>query len=194
MSHIPYPEEGEIDEETRQALESLPPLNIVKMFAGAPAAFRPLTDLGQAVLLHAELDAQLRQVAVLTIARVTGSEYERVQHENVALLVGVHEEVIEALRVGETGPLSRDQELIARFAEDVARNVGADPGLTAQVLELLGRRQTMELVVCCAYYSAVARIIETCGVQVEDEVPSASFTQADTDPGRWGHLERGSRW
>lgn len=189
MSHIPYPDENEIDDQTKRILESLPPLNIVKMFAGAPAAFKPLTDLGQAVLLHAELDARLRQVAVLTVARVTGSEYERVQHENVAELVGLHEDAIKALGAGETGPLTESQELVARYAEDIALNVGADPALTARLTDLLGRQQTMELIVCCAYYSAVARIIETCGVKVEDEVPSASFTAADTDPGRWGHLE-----
>lgn len=185
MSHIPYPDETELDEQSRQILASLPPLNIVRMFAGAPAALKPLTDLGQAVLLHAELDAQLRQVAVLTIARVTNSEYERVQHENVARVVGLHDEVIEALHAGTDGPLDERQRLISRYAEQIALDVEADPELTARVLALLGRRQTTELVVCCAYYCAVARIIATCGVRVEDEVPSASFTPADADPGRW---------
>lgn len=189
MSHIPYPEESELDDESRRILEALPPLNIVRMFAGAPAALKPLTDLGAAILLHAELDAQLRQVAVLTIARVTRSEYERVQHENVARVVGLSDEVIDALREGDTGPLGEDQRLISLYAEQIAVDVEADPATTARVLERLGRRQTTELVVCCAYYSAVARIIATCGVRVEDEVPSAAFTHADTDPGRWGHLD-----
>jgi len=189
MSHIPYPEEAELDDESRRILASLPPLNIVRMFAGAPAALKPLTDLGAAVLLHAELDAQLRQVAVLTIARVTESEYERVQHENVARVVGLSDEVIDAVRAGDPGPLDATQRLVERYAEQIAVDVEADAALTAELLKLLGRRQTTELVVCCAYYSAVARIIATCGVKVEDEVPSASFTAADTDPGRWGHLD-----
>lgn len=50
---------------------------------------------------------------------------------------------------------------------------------------MLGRRQTTELVVCCAYYCAVARIIATCGVRVEERTPTAAFTPADADPGRW---------
>lgn len=187
MSHIPYPQEAELDEGSRRILESLPPLNIVRMFAGAPAALKPLTDLGAAILLHAELDARIRQVAVLTIARVTECEYERVQHENVARVVGLSDEVIEALAAGDDRPLSAEYRLIARYAEQIALNVRADPALTAEVLEMIGRRHTTELVVCCGYYSAVARIIETCGVKVEDEVPSASFTPADADPGRWGH-------
>lgn len=189
MSHIPYPQDADLDEGSREILASLPPLNIVRMFAGAPAALKPLTDLGQAVLLHAELDAQLRQVAVLTIARVTRSEYERVQHENVARVVGLSDDVIEALRAGERERLSAEQQLVSQFAEQIAEDVEADPAVTARVLDLLGRRQATELVVCCAYYSAVARIIATCGVEVEDEVPSASFTHHDTDPGRWGRLD-----
>lgn len=185
MSHIPYPEDAELDEGSLRILETLPPLNIIRMFAGAPAALKPLTDLGQAVLLHADLDARLRQIAVLTIARVTESEYERVQHENVARVVGLHDDVIEALRAGEVEPLSPAQRLIATYAEQIAVDVEADPELTREVLGLLGRRQTTELVVCCDYYCAVARIIATCGVTVEERTPTAAFTPADADPGRW---------
>ncbi len=46
MSRIPYPTDSELGDDARAILAALPPLNIVRMFAGAPAALRPLTDLG----------------------------------------------------------------------------------------------------------------------------------------------------
>ena len=38
MSHIPYPEDAELDEGSLRILETLPPLYIIRLFAGAPAA------------------------------------------------------------------------------------------------------------------------------------------------------------
>ncbi|HWH43895.1 MAG TPA: carboxymuconolactone decarboxylase family protein [Thermoleophilaceae bacterium] len=181
MSRIPYPADEDLDDDARELLGALPPLNIVRMFANAPAALRPLVELGQANLLHAELDARLRQIAILSVARDTGSEYERAQHENVSRAVGVADEDIEAAVNGDLDALDPDARLVARFATAVARDVDAGDELTAAVLDLLGRRQATELVVCCAYYSAVARIIATCGVEVEETLPTAGIDADD-----WG--------
>ena len=49
-----------------------------------------------------------------------------------------------------------------------------------RTIDRLGRRQTTELVIVCAFYSAVARIIETCGVELEEHLPTD-----DIDPGEW---------
>ena len=187
MSRIPYPTDSELGDDARAILAALPPLNIVRMFAGAPAALRPLTDLGQAILLHSELDPRLRQIAILTVARTTGSSYERAQHENVSRAVGMPEIEIRAVIAGDLEALEAPAQLVARFAEEIVRGVEAGEDTTAAVLELLGRRQATELVVCCAYYSAVARIIATCGVELEDTLPTAGL-----DPDAWGERDGGS--
>lgn len=177
---IPYPTDAELDESARAILAGLPPLNVVRMFANAPAALRPLTELGAANLLHAQLDPRLRQLAILTVARVTGSDYERAQHENVSRLVGVPEAEIEAVLAGDLSALDEPARLVARFAEEITRGVDAGEDLTSAILERLGPRQSTELIVCCAYYGAVARIIATCGVELEDELPTANI-----DPDDW---------
>ncbi len=181
MSRIPYPAEAELDDDARAILAGLPPLNVVRMFAGAPASLRPLTDLGRAILLQSELDSRLRQIAILTVARTTESVYERAQHENVSRGVGVSDADIAAASGGDLDALDHEARLVAEFAAAIALEVKAGDDLTAAVLELLGRRQATELVVCCAFYCAVARIIATCGVEVEDILPSAGI-----DPDEWG--------
>jgi len=173
VTRIPYPGDAELDDEARAILGALPPLNIVRMFAGAPASLKPLTDLGQAILLGSELDPRLREIAILSVARATGSSYERAQHEEICRAIGMTEADIAAASSGDLDALDADAVLVARFAEAVARDVDAGDDLTGAVLELLGRRQATELVVCCAYYSAVARIIATCGVQVEEGGPAS---------------------
>jgi 4-carboxymuconolactone decarboxylase len=180
MPRIPYPTDDELTPEAKELLGRLPPLNIIRMFAGAPAALQPLTDLGQAILLHAELDPQLREIAILAVARASGSEYEGKQHENICRLIGMEEAEIRAAADGDVEALEGDRQLVWRFGDQIAREVRADAGLTAQVVQRLGRRPATELVVACAYYSAVARVIETCGVELEDRLPTA-----DIDPGDW---------
>lgn len=187
MSRIPYPTDAELDDDARAILAALPALNVVRMFAGAPAALRPLTDLGQAILLHSQLDPRLRQIAILSVAHATGSTYERAQHEEVSRAVGVSDAEIEAASDNQLEALPEDAQLGARFAAAIASDVSADEQLTTAVLELLGRRQATELVVCCAFYCAVARIIATCGVEVEDAVPTAGI-----DPQAWAAGETDS--
>ena len=84
MPRIPYPGDEELDDEARELLAKLPPLNVMRMFAGAPASMRPLVELGSSILLHSELDPRLRELAILAVAHATGSEYERFQHEALA--------------------------------------------------------------------------------------------------------------
>ncbi|MGQ0837568.1 carboxymuconolactone decarboxylase family protein [Actinokineospora sp.] len=182
MSRVPYPPDAEIDEAAHAVLATLPPLNVVRMFAGAPAALLPLTDLGQAILLRAGLDPKLRQIAILTVARVTESAYERAQHEQLSRMVGLTEDEIRAASAGDLDALDDDSRLVARFAAEITRDVRAGDETTAAVLDRLGRQSTTELVICCAYYCAVARIIATCGVELEAELPTANTTLEDWTP------------
>lgn len=179
MSRIPYPAQDEIGEDARELLDKLPPLNVTRMFAGAPASLRPLLELGRSILLESELDPRLRELAILAVAHATASDYERFQHEAIARTLAVPEAEIEAIAVGQYIDLDPDARLIATFADEVARNGIATEERTQAILELLGRRQATELVVCCAYYSAVARIIATCGVELEEVSPVAAFNADD---------------
>lgn len=181
VSRIPYPVDDDLDAEARALLAELPALNVTRMFAGAPASFRPLVELGRSILLESELDNRLRELAILAVAHATASDYERFQHEALSRALEIPESELEAIAAGRYEDLDPEARLIAVFAEEIARDGVATEEQTAAVLELLGRRQATELVVCCAYYSAVARIIATCGVEMEDVSPVAGVTAADAE-------------
>ena len=159
----------------------MPPLNVTRMFAGAPASLRPMLDLGRSILLESELDPRLRELAILAVAHATGSEYERFQHEALSRAMGIPDAELEAIANGAPEDLDDEARLIVEFSEEVARDGEASEANTAAVLELLGRRQATELVVCCAYYSMVARVIATCGVELEDVSPVDGITAGDAD-------------
>lgn len=175
MPRIPYPTEDELEPEARERMANLPPLNLIRMFANAPTALGPLTDLGQAILLQSELDPRLREVAILAVARACDSEYERLQHENICRAIGMNEEEIRAAADQNPEALDEEARLIWTFADQIATSVRADEELTAQVVAKLGRRQTTELVIACAFYSAMGRIIETTGVELEETLPTENI-------------------
>jgi len=89
------------------------------------------------------------------------------------------EDEIRAAADGNHDALDDEARLVWRFASQIASDVRADEDVTAKILERFGRRQATELVIACAYYSAVARVIETCGVQFEDHLPTADIDPDD---------------
>jgi len=94
---IPPAEESSLSDETKKVLASLPPLNLFKVLANAPASFRPFLELGGAILFKSEFDARKREIAILRVAHVTRSNYEWVQHVALARHAGVTNEEIEKI-------------------------------------------------------------------------------------------------
>jgi len=178
MSRIPYTPEDELDDDARELLSALPPFNLARMLAGAPTTLRPFLGLGAAILQRCELDPRLRELAILQVAHCTGATYERVQHEEIARGIGIPECDIESLRSGTLKAFDDDARLVLRAAEEITREIRASDATLAKLLERLGRRQTLELIVTVAYYSAVARVLETTGVELEAELPAATIATA----------------
>lgn len=182
MPRIPYPQDDELDDEAQARLAALPPLNVMRMMAGAPAAFGPLADLGSAILLASELDPRLREIAILTVGRVSGSAYEVAQHVELSRAIGMDEAEIQAAVAGDMAGLADDDaRLVACAAQEITRDVRASDEVVAELLERFGRRVAMEVVVCAAYYNAVARILETTGVELEDDLPWAGLRRRYVD-------------
>ena len=92
MARIPYPNVEDLPEKVRTAAEKLPPLNIMRMFLNAPTNALPLLSFGQSILTKQELDAHLRELAILRVAHLTGANYEWIQHVPIAKETGVTDE------------------------------------------------------------------------------------------------------
>ena len=73
------------------------PLNIFRTLAHAETCLRPALRLGQAILTRQELDAVLRELAILRVAQLTGAQYEWVQHVAIGRAVGVTGDQVAAL-------------------------------------------------------------------------------------------------
>jgi len=165
---IPLPADAELGPEAREVLASMPPLNIFRMLALAPANLKPFFDWGISLLFQTELDARLREIAILRVAHVTRSKYEWTQHATIARRVGVSEEEI-AAAAGDVSRLDADGQLVCRVAEEISRDVRLSDDALRRILDRFGRRQAVELILNCSHFNMVSRILESTRVELEAE-------------------------
>jgi alkylhydroperoxidase family enzyme len=169
---LPLPDDADLDPESREILAKLPPLNVFRMWANAPASFRPLVEFAFSLLAASEFDARKREIAILRVAHATRASYEWFQHVIVAKRVGVTDGEIE--KIGVDGPVTElDEEgnLLCRVADEISNEVRLSDDALQQILDRYGTRQATELILCVSYFNLLSRFLESTRVELEEESP-----------------------
>lgn len=176
MARLPYVDPDKAPEPVREALERVPPINIFRMIANAETAFRPWLAFGGALLSSLELDARLRELVILHVGRLSGAEYEWVQHVPIARAVGASEEDVAAIERGELDAdcLGADVHAALRFTTEVVHDVRASDEALAAVREHLSPRAVVELLLVIGQYMMVARVAETAGIEIDEGGPAVA--------------------
>jgi 4-carboxymuconolactone decarboxylase len=187
MALVPYADEDPQDERVRAVLERLPEprINLFTMLANAPALIGPTLRLGEAILTKSDLDVVLRELAILHTARITGTEYEWVQHEAIARLVGIDEEKIRAVERGETGgePFEPRESLALAIVAEVLAGGTPSAKLVARGEAELGRAQLLELLIVTGYYAMLGGVMRAVRLDV-DSVLEKGMLDRDRLSGR----------
>ena len=169
---IPLPDDADLDAESLEILAKLPPLNVFRMMANAPASFRSLIEFAFSLLVTSEFDARKREIAILRVAHVTHASYEWFQHVIVAKRVGVTDQEIE--KIGVNGPvvgLDEEGNLLCRVADEISNEVRLGDDALQQILDRYGTRQATELILCVSYFNLLSRFLESTRVELEEESP-----------------------
>ena len=174
MARLPYLNREDLPEADREVFDRLveerktPVGNIFRMLAHTPKLLRRFLALGGELRNGTALDPTLRELALMTVGRLTGAEYEFTHHWSRALRVGVSREQLEHLDEFETSSLFNDQErLVMRYALEATMNVRVSDATFEALRKSLDTRRLMELVQNVAFYNMVVRILVPLGVEVE---------------------------
>ena len=171
MSRIPY---FEVESATGKHAEFLgklkPHLNIYRVLANSEAGLKGFIRMGNALLYRCELDAGLRELAILRVGRLSRAAYEVFQHERIAREVGVADDKIAALRDAtiEAPAFTDHEKAVLRYTDDVVRNVRASDKTLKAVQAILTPGALVELTLTIGYYMMVCRFLESMGVDGED--------------------------
>ncbi len=176
-ARVPYLNREDLPEADRQIFDNLvaergPPVgNIFRALANTPNLLRRFLGLGGELRNKTALDPQLRELAILTVGRLTGAEYEFVHHWNIACRAGVAREKLEALAGFEKSPVFTDHErAVIRYAVEATSNVKVSDPTWNALKAFLDTRRVMELVQNVAFYNMVVRVLVPIGVELEPGV------------------------
>ncbi len=170
MPRIRYPDVDALHPKVRSALDALPaPLNIFRISTLAERNFEPMMRLGGTILSRQQLPGNLRELAILRVARLSGAEYEWVQHVPIAEMVGCTKEQIEALHRGHAAAACFDEKerAVLDFTDEVLRDVRPSDESLAKLKQHCPDREVMELTIAIGFYMLMARIMEVSGIELE---------------------------
>ncbi|HTQ12713.1 MAG TPA: carboxymuconolactone decarboxylase family protein [Rhizomicrobium sp.] len=184
MPLIPFADVETLPEKAREAFDALPrKLNIFRMWANAPACFVSGMRFGGNILSRQKLSADLRELVILTVARVEGGAYEWVQHVPIALQAGCRKDQIAALEAGrfDGAEFNAREKACLALAVDVIRNVKASKANVKAAQAHFPAQEIVEIILTCGFYMTMARMTETTRVEI-DAPPGV------TVPGNFGRI------
>jgi len=172
MARIDYFDLEQASPSLKAIIGTRPPLNIYRMLAHAGPAAEGALSLGTGLLRENELDDRWRELVIVRVGILCGSDYEVHQHKRLAGKVGVAPEKLEALHDGPESPCFDDQEkAVLRYADQVVWNVKAGDSVFAAVERLLTPRALVELTLTIGYYMLISRLLENFEVDFEQQPP-----------------------
>jgi alkylhydroperoxidase family enzyme len=174
MARVPYLNREDLPEADREIFDNLiaergqPVGNIFRTLAHTPGLLRRFLALGGELRNQTAIDPKLRELALLTVGRITSAEYEFVHHWNLARRVGVSREKLEALADWEQSPVYGEQErAVIRYAAEATTDVQIKDATWNALKSFMDTRTIMELVQNVAFYNMVVRVLVPARVELE---------------------------
>lgn len=168
MARIPYFDLADASDAYKELIGSRPPLNLYRMLPHAGPAAEGFLHLGGALLRRSQLDAKLREIAILRVGLLSGAAYEVHQHRRVARQVGLADDKVAALEIGAgQEALDERERFVVAFTDQLVRHVKADDAMFAQAQSHFPPRELSELVLTIGFYMMVSRFLENFGVDIE---------------------------
>lgn len=137
--------------------------------ANAPAMLVGWIDFAWSLRADATSGRALRELAILRVAQLTGSEYVWRSHWRLALKAGAAEPKLRALADWPDSELFDDSERsVLGLADELTATAAVGDETWAAVAAFLDDRQAVELVLTISWYCCVARVAAALAIPLED--------------------------
>ena len=171
MARIPYRDLATAPDDLRALIALLPPLNIFRMLSHAETLLRGFAQLGSAILGRAALDPRLRELVILRVGARSPAAYEWQQHVPIARATGATDEEIAA--AGRDTPdapsFGASEHALLRLTDELLAAPRASDATLAAMRAAFSDRELCEAILTIGYYMMVARLLETTGVDLEND-------------------------
>jgi 4-carboxymuconolactone decarboxylase len=169
-----------IDDMSDDALKALgrergsdaPLLNIFATLAHHPKLMKRWLVFGNHVLAKSTLPPRERELVILRIGWLCGSEYEFGQHTVIGEQTGLSSEEIKRITQGPDAPgWSQLDRLMLQAVDELHSDAFVSDATWKALSEQLSTEQLIDLVFAVGQYNLVSMALNTLGVQLDDGVP-----------------------
>ncbi len=164
--------------ESAKAVDMIPAfadLNIFRVMLHRPKTAKALSDLLVSLLFGGELDDRLRELLIMRIGWLTGSDYEWTQHWRIALeQFGCSEQDLLELR-GDwrtSTHFGDDEKTLLAAVDSLIEQGTLSSDLVSECLERLGRNATIELVTAVGAWRLVSKLTNALEIPLEEGISS----------------------
>lgn len=163
MARVPYVEREQLDAEGQEIYDRIrrdrnaPEVGLqFRALLHRPKAAGYLTSMGAQLRFQSAMPENLKELAIIVVAREWNSAIEWTGHGVLAAKAGVSAKSIEAIRTGKPPTeLSTDEQVIVRFVHELTRRKDVPDEVFAAAQKLLGTQGVVDLTLTCGYYTAV---------------------------------------
>ena len=178
MALIPYADENNPSQALLDALNRQPlKLNVTRMLANSQGAQKALQGVGS-MIMSGQLDAKLRELAILRTAKACGSDYEWTHHVVIGKNVGVTQPQIDNIENPAAACFDETERLVVRLCGDMATKVKGNREDVLALNKKLGPSVLVELIMVAGFYGSLARLLVTTEVELDDFAGKVDVFQA----------------
>jgi alkylhydroperoxidase family enzyme len=178
MARMPYPDSSLQSAEVLDRLKRIGSLNVTRMMSHAEGAMINYSRLGGSLLFKGTLDPVLRELVILRVGQLCGSDYEWHQHVSVARTVGMDEATLHAITEKNFAELGAEQQCALKFAEEIKRDSGASAKTFTEAQRYFSPEQLTELCLVTGYYIMTAGFLRSFDIEIEDGPPLGESIKA----------------
>lgn len=178
MTRVPYPDASSQPAEILDRLKRIGSLNVTRMMSHAAGAMINYSRLGGSLLFKGALDPVLRELVILRVGQLCGSDYEWHQHVSVARAVGMNEATLKAMADQDFATLTEEQRCALKFAEEIKRDSGASAETFGEACRYFSPEQLTELCLVTGYYIMTAGFLRSFEIEIEDSPPLGESIKA----------------
>ena len=164
MARVPYVSRDELDADGQTIYDRIREDRGVdevglqfRALLHSPLAAGYLTSLGASLRFQSSMPDDLKELAIILVAREWDSGIEWTGHSVAAARAGVSDAAIEGIRTGKApGCLEGTPAAIARFVQQMTREKDVSDENFKAVHDVLGDRGVVDLTMTVSYYTALA--------------------------------------
>jgi alkylhydroperoxidase family enzyme len=167
---IPYLDIADMPIEPRESLARQPrKLNAFRVWAHAKTCFAPSVRFGNALATDLAITPAVRELVILTVARIERGLYEWTQHIPAALAAGCRQEQIAAIEAGDfvSGVFDDRERALLRFVHEVVAKVRAREETVEAAKAYFPPQEIVEIILTAGFYMTITRMTETLRVDID---------------------------